>query len=179
MVLTRKLSKSGRSERQIWTQNQKLQVVTTYLALGSVVETALVTGVPLKTIEAWKTSAWWKEFALKLQAEDVQQLDSNLKRIVEKSLKAVEDRLDNGDAMYDQKTGKVARIPVKANVALKISTELLTKRDKITEAPKKEEVEKTIDARLLKLAEEFSNFAKEQRQRTIDVPAVEIVNDQA
>ena len=175
MVLKRRKLEDGRVKN--WSLNQKLQVVSTYLMLGSMAQTSLSTGVPLKTIEAWKTSTWWKEFALKLQSEDVQQMDSNLKRVVEKSLKAVEDRLDNGEAQYDQRTGKIARIPVKAHVALKISTELLTKRDKILEAPQKEEVEKTIDARLLKLAEEFSKFA-EQKRKTIDLQMVEVVDDQ-
>jgi len=86
-------------------------------------------------------------------------MDSNLKRVVDKALKAVEDRIDYGDAVFDQKTGAIVKLPIKANVALKISTELLTKQEKINNAPVREELEKTIDQRLLKLSEEFARFA--------------------
>ena len=136
-------------------------------------ETALVTGVPLPTLKLWKQQEWFKEYCLQLQAEDVQQMDSNLKRVVDKALKTVEDRLDLGDAQFDQKTGEIVRVPVKAHVALKITTDLLSKQEKIREAPLKEELEKTIDDRLLKLSEEFARFAS---QKPIDVVAKEITN---
>ena len=82
-----------------------------------------------------------------------------------------------GDAQYDQKTGKIKRIPIKAHVALKISSELLTKRDKAKKAPVKEELEKTIDERLLRLSEEFAKFAS-TKQKT-ELPLVERVDVQA
>jgi hypothetical protein len=146
--------------------------------LGNMVETAVVTSIPLPTLKLWKTTDWWKEYSLQLQAEDVQQMDSNLKRVVDKALKAVEDRLDLGDAQFDQKTGSIVRIPVKAQVALKISTELMTKQQKLREDPVREEVEKTIDDRLLKLSEEFAKFAGKKLNQSVpvDVVAKEVSN---
>jgi hypothetical protein len=112
---------------------------------------------------------WFKECALQLKTEDIQQLDSNLQRIVNKALKATEDRIDHGDAQYDQRTGDIVRVPIKAHVALKISTELLTKQQKLTENPIKEEVEKTIDDRLLKLSEEFAKFAGKKMEAAVAI----------
>jgi len=91
--------------------------------LGNMAETAVITGIPLATLKIWKVTDWFKEYCLQLQSEDVQQMDSNLKRVITKALKATEDRLDLGDAQFDQRTGEIIRIPVKAHVALKISTE--------------------------------------------------------
>lgn len=164
--MRRKVSHDRRYKKSQWTQNQRLQAVSTYLMLGNLSETAIVTGIPLPTLKVWKVSDWFKEFSLQLQTEDVQQMDSNIKRVVDKALKAVEDRLDLGDAQYDQKTGAITRVPVKAHVALKITTDLLTRQDKIREAPVKEELEKTIDDRLLRLSEEFARFAS---MKTIDI----------
>lgn len=140
-------------------------------------ETAIVTGIPIATLRLWKTTDWFKEYSLQLQSEDVQQMDANLKRIIGKALKATEDRLDLGDAQFDQKTGDIIRIPVKAHVALKISTELLTKQQKLYENPVREEVEKTIDDRLLKLSEEFAKFAsnKVKNEKAVDVE-VKVIN---
>jgi phosphoribosylformylglycinamidine (FGAM) synthase PurS component len=144
--------------------------------LGNLAETAVVTGVPLPTLKMWKTTDWFKEYALQLQSEDVQQMSSNLKKVVEKSLKAVEDRLDLGDAQFDQRTGAIVRVPVKAHVALKITTDLMTKQEKLLANPVKEQVEKTIDDRLLKLSEEFAKFAsgKIAKSVPIDVQVKEV-----
>ena len=167
--MRRKTSHDRRYKKSVWTQNQKLEAVSTYLMLGSMPQTAIVTGIPLPTLKSWKCADWFKEFALQLKTEDIQQLDSNLKRIVNKALKATEDRIDFGDAQFDQRTGDIIRIPIKAHVALKISTELLTKQQKLTENPIKEEVEKTIDDRLLKLSEEFAKFASNKMQAAVPI----------
>lgn len=167
-------SKDRRYVKAHWTQNQKLQAVSTWLMLGNMAQTAVVTGVPLQTLKMWKTTDWFKEACLQLQAEDLQQTSSTMKKIVSKALASIEDRLDLGDAMYDQKTGAIVRIPVKAHVALKITTELMTKQDKIDNAPQRQEVEKTIDDRLLKLSEEFSKFASAKaKAMAIDVEVID------
>jgi hypothetical protein len=174
--MKRPKSKDKRFKTHHWNQNQKLQACSTWLMLGNMAETALVTSIPIQTLKGWKTTDWWKEACLQLQQEDLQQTTSKIKKIVDKALKAVEDRLDVGDAMYDQRTGEIVRIPVKAHVALKISTELLTKQEKMQSNPIREEVEKTIDDRLLKLSEEFAKFASKKlsAEVPIDVEAKQL-----
>ena len=164
--MKRKKSKYYQYKKANWDGNQKLQAVATYVMLGNLSETALVTGIPRDTLKTWKSSDWWKELQVQIRDEDVQQLDSNLQRVISKALVSLEDRLDHGDYQFDPKTGKVMRIPIKAQIALKATTELLTKQEKLRDTPAKLEVEKTIDARLMKLAEEFARFSS---ARTIDV----------
>jgi len=167
--MRRPKSHDRRYKKSIWTQNQKLQAVSTYLMLGNLVETAVVTGVPLPTLKMWKTTDWFKEYALQIQSEDVQQMSSTMKKVVDKAMKAVEDRLDFGDAQFDQRTGSIVRVPVKAHVALKITTDLMARQDKLTANPVKEQVEKTIDDRLLKLSEEFAKFAGNKIAKSVPV----------
>lgn len=171
--MRRKTSHDRRYKKSVWSQNQRLQAVSTYLMLGNMAETAVVTGIPLPTLKTWKTTDWFKEYALQLQSEDIQQMDSNLKRVINKALKATEERLDMGDAQFDQKTGDIVRIPVKAHVALKITTDLMARQQRLLDNPVKEEVEKTIDDRLLKLSEEFARFAN-MKQKTIEAEIIEI-----
>jgi hypothetical protein len=174
--MRRPKSYDRRYKKAVWTQNQKLQAVSTYLMLGNLAETAVVTGVPLPTLKMWKTTDWFKEYALQLQSEDVQQMSSTMKKVIDKSLKAVEDRLDLGDAQFDQRTGGIIRVPVKAHVALKITTDLMARQDKLLANPVKEQVEKTIDDRLLKLSEEFASFASSRMVKSVavDVEAREV-----
>jgi hypothetical protein len=176
--MKRKTSKSSRYKKAIWTKEQRLQAVSTYLMLGNMAETAIVTSIPLPTLKSWKTTDWFKEYALQLQAEDIQKMDSKLKKVIDKALRSVEDRLDNGDAQFDQRTGDIVRVPIKAHVALKISTELMTKQQKLQDdASGKEDVQATINDRLLKLSEEFARFASNKfkpAKTIVDVETVQI-----
>lgn len=162
-----------------WSEAQKLHVVTNYLMLGSYIEVSLLTSVPLETIKSWAQQPWWKEACLKLQNEEVQQMDSRLKRVVDKALKALENRIDEGDVQFDQKTGEMVRIPVKAHVALKISKDLMERQDKIRENPVKEEIKKTIDDRLLRLSQEFASFASKKlnKEVPIDITDARVINE--
>jgi len=118
----------------------------------------------------------WNEAIEVLRSFDL--IDSEY--FINKALKATEDRIDFGDAQFDQRTGEIIKVPIKAHVALKISTELLAKQQKLDEKPIKEEVERTIDDRLLRLSEEFAKFASSHKitildkTKTIDVQTVEI-----
>ena len=177
--MQRRISRDKRYKKSVWSQNQRLQAVSTYLMLGNMAETAIVTGIPLPTLKLWKQMDWFKEFSLQLKTEDLQKLDSNLKRVINKALKATEERIDFGDAQFDQRTGDIVRVPIKAHVALKITTDLLAKQQKLEENPiDREEVEKTIDERLLKLSAEFARFAgnKTQAAVPIDVEAKVVSN---
>ena len=127
---------------------------------GSRREVAAATGISYNTLNSWKTADWWKDLILQIRDEDVAQLDSKIQKIVGLALNTVEDRLNKGDYQYDPKTGKPIRIPVKAQIALKVTTDLLARQEKIRSAPVRAEIEKTIDARLSKLADEFHRFAK-------------------
>ena len=146
--------------KAIWSQEQKLQACASYVMLGTLRETALATSIPMPTLSLWSTQEWWKELKTQIRDEDIQQMDSNLQKIITKALKATEDRLDEGDYTYHPLTGKAIRVPIKAQIALKISTDLMIRQDKIRERPEKAELEKTIDARLAKLGEEFAKFSK-------------------
>lgn len=165
--------KDGITRKAVWGPDQRLNAVAQYIQLGNMRTVCLVTGIPLATLNSWKLQPWWKELATQVRDEDAQQLDSNLKGIIDKAIKAVEERIDKGDHIFDQKTGKVRRVPIRTAVALKVTTELLARQDKIRAAPVAKELEKTIDARLNKLVDEFQRFAKGGTVTVTQAPAPE------
>ena len=176
MALTRKRrkNKNGLDGRlALWGEDQRFQATACYVMLGNMVQVAAATGIPLITLKVWKTTDWWKDLILQIRDEDVAQLDANIQKVVGKALKVVEDRLDKGDYQYDPKTGKPVRIPIKAQIALRVTTDLLARQEKIRSLPVRQQVEKTIDARLEKLAEEFHRFAK-GGTTTINVDPLEL-----
>jgi predicted Holliday junction resolvase-like endonuclease len=142
-----------------WGDDVKLQAAACYVMLGNMREVSAATSIPYLTLKEWKLAQWFKDTCAEIRDEDVQMLDSKIQKVVSKALRVVEDRLERGDYQYDPKTGKAIRIPIKAHIALKVTTDLLHRQERIRSAPQRAEIEKTIDARLSKLAEEFRRFA--------------------
>ena len=62
--------------------------------------------------------------------------------------------------ILNSKTGEVLRIPVKLRDISRVTVEMLTQRDNIRKAPMEREKEEHQADRLLKLAEQFAEFAK-------------------
>jgi hypothetical protein len=61
-----------------WSDAKRIEVVTTWLALGKIPLVAACTGVTEGTIRQWRTQPWWKELELSIQTESDQELDAKL-----------------------------------------------------------------------------------------------------
>jgi hypothetical protein len=159
---------------------QKLEAVKTYLITGNHAMTARMLGMHEQTLYFWRREPWWKEIESELRLQDDLQLSERLKKIVSKTFDAVEDRLEHGDWVYDQKTGELRRKHVSMKDAHKVGLDLLNKRhlmmDRIVNGLPSEQQED----KLLKLAEKFAELVtkKNNEARTVDVEDVETKEDQ-
>lgn len=145
---------------QPYTDAKKLEVVTTYLALGKVPMVEAVTGVNRHTIRQWKMQPWWVEMVDQIQTDSDQELDAKLAKIIDRSLDAVNDRIENGDFIFDPKSGSIKRSPVKLRDVHRVSVDLIDKRDLIRKRPQEKiEQSATVDI-LRKLATQFAEWAK-------------------
>lgn len=169
---------------QRWSDKQKLEAVNSYLVLGNLALTGRVLGIPEITLRVWKTSEWWKKLVEEIKLQETIELSNRLKSIVTASQNIVEDRLVNGDVIYDQKTGQLIRKPVNMKDAHKVAVDLLDRRKEIEKAANQEAPsEERNDNKLEKLAERFAEMATKtiekniNKKRTLDVPFVEIVEN--
>lgn len=162
-----------------WSDKQKLETVQTYLMLGNAAMTARVLKIPEDTVYRWRKSAWWKEIEGELRVQDELQLSARLKKIVVSSLDAVEERLEHGDYVYDQKTGQMRRKPVSMKDAHKVSMDLIDKQSLINNRNMPSASEEQMNDKLAKMMLQFANFAKGQldKNNTIDIQDVEIKED--
>ena len=169
-----------KAKNKHWSESQRLEAVTTYLAIGNVTATAAALSIPLPTLKRWRQEDWWKTYEEELKHEESLQVSNRLKKIINRALDVTEDRLDNGNFQLNQKTGELVRIPVNAKDASKIANDMLDRKVKVEDIPAQQQIEKTIDDRLAKLASEFARFssAKEVRSTPITV-TVEDNNDAA
>jgi hypothetical protein len=133
-----------------------MEVVTAYVLLGKVSLVIATTGVPEDTVRKWKMQPWWKEAEDEIRRSSKLALSGKLQDVVARTFTALEDRVANGDYLYDAKLHKFVRKPINAIVANKIITDLIDKSMMLEEKGSKEAVtEEGIQQRLDKIREEF------------------------
>lgn len=161
-----------------WSDKQRMEAVQSWILLGNLALTSRILGIPEVTLRVWKASTWWKDLVNELKTQETIQMSGRLKKIVDASLSAVEDRLVNGDVVFDQKTGEVVRKPVSLKDAHRVAVDLSDRQDVLEKRALGEDssgsVEST-DTKLELLAERFADFAtrklgqKLDKERTIEV----------
>ena len=175
--------KDSQSDRYSTAQKQKAVVL--YRMLGSFALIESMTGIHHETLRKWKQTEWWKEYEADILAQGKAELTGNLKKIVTKAFVQLEDRLENGDFIFDQKTGEMRRKPVGAHTVNQILQTGLDKQfliDKLQRDQKIAETQDSIEQRLQRLGEEFQRFAN-AKEISADVSAYKdvtnAVHDQA
>lgn len=169
----RRRATSARKSR--WAMSQKTEAVTTYMILGSMTLVAGALKIPLATLKVWKASEWWKQLEADLRVQEDLQLSTRLKKIVERSYDVVEDRLENGDFVYDQRTGEMRRKPVAMRDAHKVAMDVGTRRDLLIDRHIANESITTdkIEETLRTLAEQFATIANQSKKPS---PVIEVTD---
>lgn len=161
---------------QWWGDSQKIEAVKTYLILGNLSQTGRTLGVPEQTIRGWKATQWWREIEADLKLQDELVLSQKMKGLIGKTLDLMDDRLQNGDFVFDQKTGQMRRKPINARDLNKIAQDAMDRQDKLESRQVTEISQEATADKLMKLAQKFAELAGAQKQieETIDVETVEI-----
>lgn len=162
-----------------WSDSQKIEAVKTYLVLGKFSLTEAATKIPETTLRTWAKSEWWAQIVDDLRLQDELVLSAKLKNIVDKTLDVVGDRLENGDYVYDQKTGKMKRKPVSMRDAHKVAMDMSERRDVLLARDRPMQSQEQVADKLLALAEKFAQLGKQQKnlETVVDVTAKELVDD--
>lgn len=147
-----------------WKESKKIEAVTTYLSTGNLTETARILAVPIRTLESWKISDWWKEMVARIQADEDQQLDAKTSKAINKALDGLMDRIEHGEYVYDQKTGQLKRAPAKLRDLNTAFNHLLDKRQLLRNKPTKIIEQQSTAIALQNLAAQFANFTKKEEK---------------
>jgi len=118
--------------------------------------------VPLKTMEQWKTSDWWKEMEKKIRSDEEQHLDAKLTKIIDKTLEKLVDSIENGEHIYDQRTGQIKRMPAKMRDLNNAFNTILDKRQLIRKQPTKIVEQQNTATQLQNLADQFAKFVNQK-----------------
>ena len=144
-----------------YSDRQKIEAVTTYLMLGgNVALTCATLKINQSTLYYWTKSEWWNDLVHSVRKEEKLQLSARLKKIVEKSWEVVEDRLTNGDYIYDQKQQCLVRKPVPMKDAASVAKDASTLRINLDIGEASSTHNDAIEEKLTKLAKAFSDLSR-------------------
>ncbi len=168
--------------KKMKTDQFKVEAVKAYILLGgNAMLTASTIGVSRNCLEKWKRTSWWTNLVKEFRNEERLYLSSSTKKIIQKSLEELSDRLERGDFIYDPKTGQMVRKPVPAKDLHRISVDMMERKDKIDKAiDHVDDNNETNEDKLSKLAEQFAQLAikavnKKPQAEVVDIPFVEEV----
>lgn len=164
------MSDSNHKVGEWWSDAKRIEVVTTWLALGKIPLVSACTGVSEGTIRQWRTQPWWKELEISITTETDQELDAKLAKRIDKALDVIWDRLENGDFLFDPKTSEFIRKPVNMKDSHKVMVDMLDKRLLLRKQPREQQSQEAVGDILKNLAKEFEQMAKKKLKEVSDGP---------
>jgi hypothetical protein len=159
-----------------WSEKTKMEVVTSYVLLGKVSLVVATTGIPEDTVRKWKMQPWWKEAEDEIRRSSKLALSGRLQNVVQKTMEALEDRVANGDYIYDSKLQKFVRKPIGALAANKIAGDMIDRAMILEEKGIKEQVtNESIQERLDKLRMDIRGFVKQKGPKANEEDIIDVV----
>lgn len=147
----------------IYPDSVKMEALKLWLVVGNLRAVSASMNIPYITLQSWRYSDWWAEMSADIKNEGQIQLSNRLKQIAAKAMDVTLDRLENGDWVLNQKTGKMERKPVVMRDAHRVAESFVDRATKIDAKPIEEVVEQKVADRLIALAEQFSKFSQRKK----------------
>lgn len=142
-----------------WPDEKKLQIVTLFASgVTANMDLSRLTKVPESTIRTFKHSEWWPEMLEQVYAVMDQETESKQTKIVNTTLDALQDRLQDGDYVLSKK-GEIHRKPINGKDLSQIHSVMIDKRQLLRQRQTKKDTTST-ESRLEKLASDFKKFIR-------------------
>ena len=176
---TRGAPMHGIEKKQGWYPDEKrIEVATIYAVTGSKDRTGALTGVPVSTIGGWIHKTWFRDLLEAIRAENDYLIDAKTTEIVNKSLEAILDRIDNGDYAI-LRDGTLVRKPVGAKDLSLVTAINIDKRQLLRGKPtsRSEQIApEQINKKLEDLAASFRKIAS-RPIKELDIQDAEIISE--
>ena len=112
----------------IYTQEQKVGVMTHFLMNGRLDKAAAAFDVPYQNVRDWHTRAdWWESEFEKIRTAKQEELDAVFTTTLHDCMGMLKDRLITGDSVID-KNNEIRQLPVKAKELAIIGAVIFDKR---------------------------------------------------
>lgn len=172
----------AKRKKGMYPEEKMIETATLFAATGDLDKTAELCKVTPSAIRTMIKKPEFQAILQEVWKENNLRFDAKFTRIIEKTLDAIEDRLDNGDTQV-LKDGTLIRRPISGKDLSLISAINVDKRQLLRGEPtsRSESTNSAQDSvtRLEKLAETFENLARIGRKpQVIEVQEAEIVKEE-
>ena len=146
-------------KRDHYTEKEKINACCVFAVSGNSRRTAEITKIPEATLRAWKQTIWWQEITVRIYEEQDEGLSSKLTSLVDNAVDAINDRLKDGDYLYNPKLDKLIRKPISARDLAAVTVMAVDKRQLLRGEPTSRVEKVSVDERMKDLAMQFKKFA--------------------
>jgi transposase-like protein len=168
-------SKPGRKKgSQSHSNEDKSRGVSAYVSTGSFTKASSITGIPETTLRFWAKQDWWSEESHRANQADADELKSTATRIAKRAFVELEDRLENGEVVFD-KEGNANVKKVSARDAAIIAAVAIDKRKVLLDQPNQVSIQNSTE-KLASLMEQFMKFAT-AKEIPVDRSSEIVVNE--
>jgi transposase-like protein len=162
--------KEKKKVTKFYPDSVKLEAVKLWLLTGNLIHTAAALNISHNTVRDWRYTKWWADLVEELKAEEHIVLSQKLKKIAERSLEQMEDRLKDGDWVLNKMTGELQRKPVSLRDTTQAFNSVHDRVARLEKSPREEQNNKQVVDRLQALAAKFEEIAgKRQPIQVTDV----------
>jgi hypothetical protein len=182
IVLARKRGRPPRTKAKPgWHPlDKKIHAACIYAVTGDLKKACELTDIPVNQLKSMMNEQWWIDAIQQIRREENDQITAKMTTIVDKSLDAMQDRLENGDS-YLTKDGEIVKVPVRMK-DLTMPVGILTDKRQLLRGEATSRTEKLGQEDILKeLANKFESFAKQlnhKQPETIDVSDAEVITEE-
>jgi hypothetical protein len=171
----RLLPAGKKDDKGHWTWETKVSVAEALVDFGNIRQIAEQSGVGYDTLLSWKKSDWWDNLLSEVRKNRAAETSAKFNRLVGISLEKVQDRIENGDYVLNNKTGQIVRKPASLKDINSVLSTAVDKAIKLEQEANKETVSNiSMKEMLTNLATEFAKLnRKQENKQAMDIPFVE------
>jgi hypothetical protein len=154
---------------------KKVHAACLYAVTGELKKVSELTDIPINQLKSMMGEQWWADTISQVRREENDQITAKMTTVIDKSLDATIDRIENGDWVLNARTGATYRVPVKLR-DLTIPIGILTDKRQLLRGEVTSRSERLGQEDILKeLGTKFEAFAKKLGVKPIEVVDVQPV----
>lgn len=170
-----RVNRPVKAESGWYSEDQKLEAFALYLTLGNMVEVSNQLKINIKTLYKWKYSDWWKNQLKELEQGNKIKLGTKVSKLLSKSTLNLEDRLDNGNLVWNPSKRELERRPLTSKEVVEIFKASIQAQEMVDKANTAFEQLESKEARAQEQLNKLKEIADKLGVKTTPPAVIDVV----